>query len=395
MRRKIAIILALVLLVVSVLPNTDCRVTSFSAHAESINYRRLNDPDMLRYVEDSIYSSLVETLDSDQYFVENVSTVYISKEYLRDLKYNSKANVFFGYTLAELDAQFESQRYVFTLGDNGETTVVPYVATDNSDHTLETILENVAIGSGVILICVTVSIVTAGTAPAVSIIFAASAKTATIVACRDALFSGVSAGIVKGIETGDFSESLKAAAVEASEQFKWGAIWGALDGGKSEFSRLKGLQKATNMSMNDVAKIQKESKYPLDVIKQLHSYDEYTVYRDSGLTTEMVDNKLALTQEIDLDYVDEMGRTNLERMKKGLAAIDPGSGESFELHHIGQRTDSTLAILKPEQHSGNDLILHNKKIQSVVRPQGDSTSWDKQRKAFWKSMAVLLEGRTG
>ena len=233
----------------------------------------------------------------------------------------------------------------------------------------------------------TVSVLTAGAAPAVSVIFAASAKTGAIVAARGAIFGGVSAGIVKGLETGDFEESMKAAALGASEGFKWGAISGALAGGTSEFSKLKGLQKATNMPLDDIAKIQRESKYPLDVVKQFHSYDEYTVYRDSGLTSEMVDGKLALTQEIDWNYVDEMGRTNLQRAKDGLAAIDPSTGNSYELHHIGQKTDSTLAILKAEQHSGNDLILHNKKIESVVRPQGDSTSWNRLKRAFWKAMA--------
>lgn len=58
-------------------------------------------------------------------------------------------------------------------------------------------LKNVAIGTGVILVCVTVSAVTAGAgAPAISLIFAASAKTGTIMALSSAGFGGFTAGVV-------------------------------------------------------------------------------------------------------------------------------------------------------------------------------------------------------
>ena len=48
----------------------------------------------------------------------------------------------------------------------------------------------------------TVSVVSAGVgAPAISVVFAASAKTATTFALSSATFGGVSAAFVKGIET--------------------------------------------------------------------------------------------------------------------------------------------------------------------------------------------------
>ena len=83
----------------------------------------LNDPELLSYVENNVYSNLVQTLASENYFVENVEAIYISQEYIDELIYNSQSNVFFGYTLEELNQQFQGERYVFTLGDNGETTV--------------------------------------------------------------------------------------------------------------------------------------------------------------------------------------------------------------------------------------------------------------------------------
>ena len=103
----------------------------------------------------------------------------------------------------------------------------------------ETMLKNVAIGTGVILVCVTVSVVSAGVgAPAVSMIFAASATTASSFAVSSAVFGGVSAGVVRGIETGDFHEAMEAAAVGATEGFKWGVISGAIVGGGGEAFQL-------------------------------------------------------------------------------------------------------------------------------------------------------------
>ena len=137
-------------------------------------YTSLNSEDLLRHVEDLVYRETVLSLNSAEYLVENVSAVYISKEYLNEVAFNSQSNVYFGYTLSELDELFEGSRYIFTLGEDGQTTVQPLQAID--DKSTETMLKNIAIGSGVILVCVTVSVVTAGAgAPTVSMIFAASA----------------------------------------------------------------------------------------------------------------------------------------------------------------------------------------------------------------------------
>lgn len=156
--------------------------------------------------------------------------------------YNSQANVFFGYTLAELEEQFQGTKYVFTLDENGETTVIPF---ENYDDTYEKVVRNVAIGTGVILLCVTVSVVTGGVGLApVSMVFAASAKTATTMALSSGILGGVSAGIIEGIRTKDFDAALKAAALGGSEGFKWGAISGAIIGGATELSAIHRASKA-------------------------------------------------------------------------------------------------------------------------------------------------------
>lgn len=202
---------------------------SESEQSSDATFNGLNDPALLSYVEDAMTAEIAASFDSDDYIVEDVSAVYISQEYLDELAYNSQMNVFYGYTLADIDAQFSGTRYIFTLGDNKETVVQPFEAYDD---TYEKVLRNVAIGTGVILICVTVSVVTAGAgAPAVSMIFAAAAKTGTSFALSSGAISAAAAGIVTGYQTGDFDQALKAAALSGSEGFKWGAITGAVAGG--------------------------------------------------------------------------------------------------------------------------------------------------------------------
>lgn len=374
--------------------NFDLEESDFSKDASMVpnefqiiipEYNNLNDPALLSHVEDSVYAELVKNLD-DGYFVQNVGAVYVSKEYLEEVSYNSKSNIFFGYTLAELDEQFQGTRYVFTLSDEGRTTVEPF---EEYDDTYERVIKNVAIGSGVILICVTVSVISGGVgAPAISMIFAASAKTGTIMALSSGGIGALASGIVTGIQTQDFDEAVKAAAFAGSEGFKWGAISGAIAGGVSEAVALKGAT-LNGLTMDEAAILQREG-YPLDVIKEFRSMEQYNICKEAGLSPQMVNGNTALIRDIDLDFVDEMGRTNLERMQQGLAALDPATGESYQLHHIGQRADSTLAILTRAEHmqGGNNTIWHE--LGEATQVHGAGNNWDYQRQTFWKSLAASL-----
>ena len=240
MRKWISLLLSVVLLINISFMNVGHaeNTLNVSGKIATPDFHSIEDPELRTYIEDTLYSSLVGELNSEEYFVENVSAIYISQDYLDELEYNSKANVFFGYTLSELEAQFEGNRYVFTLGENNETVVQPWA--DYVDP-MGSVIRNVAIGTGVILICVTVSAVSGGAgAYACSMIFAMAAKGAAIGAISGAALGGVSAGVVKLVETGNLNESLNAALLSGSESFKWGAITGAITGGASEAIALKG-----------------------------------------------------------------------------------------------------------------------------------------------------------
>lgn len=215
-------------------PEEETSFESLDLETEPPEFNSLSDPNLLQYVEDAVYADLTANFSSDDYRIDNITTTYISQEYLEEINYNSQSNIFFGYTLAELDDEFQGKRYVFTLGEDGQTTVQQLQEIE--DLSQEEILKNAAIGAGVILVCVTVSCLTAGAGvpTTVSVIFAAAAKTGTAFALSSAAFSGISAGVVRGYQTGDMEEALEAAALAGSEDFKWGAIAGAVTGGGSK-----------------------------------------------------------------------------------------------------------------------------------------------------------------
>ena len=230
-------------------------------------YHSLSDPRLLQYIEDNVYTDLVHEYQSEDYVIENVNAVYVSEDYLEETAYNSKSNIFFGYTLEELNEQFQGTPYVFTLGNDGNTIVVPF---ENYDDTYDQVIKNVAVGTGVILVCVTVSVITGGAgAVPVSMVFAAAAKTGTTVALSSGVISAAFTGAVTGIQTKDVDKALKAAALQGSNGFKWGAITGALAGGISQASALRN---ATKIAEDGKAVIDKTAPAWRQAEQRAHQY---------------------------------------------------------------------------------------------------------------------------
>lgn len=365
--------------------DTSSKASKGTTPAPDVEFSGLDDENLQRYLRDTLYTALVEDLDSDQYYVENVDTKYISKEYLKELAANSKENIYFGYTLSALEQQFQGTKYVFTVGDDGHTIVHAF---EDYDDTYDRVVQNVAIGTGVILVCVTVSAVTGGVAPTVSMVFAVSAKTAAGAAVSGGAIGGSMAGISTAISTGDVSKAIDAAALGGSEGFKWGAIVGAVTGGAGEFSALRGATR-NGLTIDEAATIQKNAKYPLEIIRRFKSMDEYNIYKGAGLEAKLVNGKSALVRPIDPTIKDGNGLTNIERMKRGLAALD-AEGNPYELHHVAQKKDGILAILTKAEHRGEGSFS---KLHDLMRGSDvdHGPEWAKEREGFWKSLAETLE----
>lgn len=409
MKRLLAIILCMAMIVTGCSPvpsikHEDSESTAVQSNSsiseidllkennDNLSFDEMDDPALLNYVENNVYTKLVESLNSEGYFVENVEATYISQEYIDELSYNSQTNIYFGYTLDELNQQFQGDRYVFALDENGETTVKKMETV--YDDSTERMIKNVAIGGGVILLCVTVSVASGGLgAPAVSMIFAAAAETGTTFALSSAALGGVAATITTGYQTHDPEKAFKEGLLAASEGFKWGAISGALIGGGSEVIALHGAT-LNGLTMNEAAAIQKESGYPLDVIKQFKSVDEYNLYKNAGLKASQVGGKSALIRDIDLNYKSTFPNgetmTNLEAMRIGYSPryIDPSSRKEvvYQLHHVNQNPNGTLAILTQEEHQGNSAFLHIFGKESEI----DRQAFNKIRKQFWMDFARMV-----
>ena len=164
------------------------------------------------------FSLVYRDMGSDDFSVDSIKVVYLSKEYLDELAYNSQSNIWFGYTLADVKEAFGDVPYVFTLGEDNTTVVVPF---QSYDDTYERVIKNVAIGAGVILVCATVSVVTGGVgATTISTVFAASAKTGLSMGLSWGALSGLIAGTIEGVKTKDLDSAVKAAALAGSSSFK-------------------------------------------------------------------------------------------------------------------------------------------------------------------------------
>ncbi|MBO4687033.1 MAG: hypothetical protein J5636_00835 [Clostridiales bacterium] len=200
----------------------------FGKTSERYTCRSQSVEGMNQDLYDEIYAVLEKQINSDEYDIDTISSVYLSKEYIEEKLYNSKENSYFGYTLSEINSSFEGEHFVFAPDENGNTIVKEF---EVYDDTLDQIIRNIGVGTGVILVCATLSVVTgfAGMT-AVSVVLAFSAKTAAITALEAAAVSSVISGVVTGYQTRDFGETVKAMALSASKGYKVGAIIGAVKG---------------------------------------------------------------------------------------------------------------------------------------------------------------------
>lgn len=259
--KKISYKITALILVVSIFI---CGCTPVKNHGDNVNdekisFTGLDDSQLQDYVIEHLYSGVNAEFTNDDYTIEEISTVYISKEYIKESEYNAKSNIYFGYTLDEIEKRFNGKKYVFTVGDDNQTTVIEFKKYEDQYRKM---LNNVVIGSGVIIICTTVSVATGGT---VSIVFAASAKTAAEFALTSAAFSGFISTAIEYYKTGDFNKALEKGGLDASESFKWGAIIGGTTGGVTEYvkqvSAAKNLKVMSNQERGALSEARAQKKY--------------------------------------------------------------------------------------------------------------------------------------
>lgn len=125
------------------------------------------------------------------------------------------------------------------------------------------------------------------------------------------------------------------------------------------------------------------------IIDNISKVRQCEILLEAGLIEVEIDGRTCLIKEnIDLDYTDEDGISNRDRMERGAPPLDD-TGKPIELHHLGQKVDSPLVELTESEHRTGDYI-NGKKNQSLwhdssvkTEVHGEGNNWEQERKAHW------------
>lgn len=153
--------------------------------------------------------------------------------------------------------------------------------------------------------------------------------------------------------------------------------------------------KNEGLTEEEKAKIKEETGWSDEIIDNIKNMKQYEVLKKADLKEVEINGRKCLIKEnIDLDYTDEDGVSNRDRMARGLAPLDSKTGKPIELHHLGQKADSPLVELTEEEHrtgeyengKKNQSLWHDNTIETEVH--GEGNNWDQERKSHWKERAA-------
>lgn len=190
------------------------------------NNQKISDASFVQNLQDSVYDMIVSDLDENgnekQIEVQEVKAVYLSKEYIEQYSFNSKETKFFGSTLGELEAKFGDQKYVFDIDENGKTVCH---AVNDFDNTFEQVQQVALLGTGVILISVTILCATSG-APVTALVACTGPTASAITANQGQIALLAASSAVAMFDNGDVGEAAKDIAFDTGSDFIMQAIGG-------------------------------------------------------------------------------------------------------------------------------------------------------------------------
>lgn len=377
---------------------THQQTTNVTGNSDSIEP---SEQDVLDSVEDSVFSSIIDQIDGKKYYIENITSTFVSQEYLEELQFNSTNNSYFGYNLNDLERQFEGTRYVFYPSEDGSTKFKEFKKNEDYDKVLERSVASVKSSSKPIMTFVTLSAISAAVGQeAISMVLFHYATTTLAFAVAGATIGAIAGAITEGIESNGMDMVLKRATEYGAIGFKWGAIVGTIAGPAKTAKLYKAMKISPpkNLTIKDAVAIQQVSHYPSEIINNMYSIKEYKIYKKLKLKPKKINGRWVLSRKIDLNYVSsqmENGKlvrlSNLERINRGLSPIDPKTNKVFELHHIGQEVDSPLAILSKAEHQKYYKILHQSGKKGV-HSQLPTNVWQQQVSGIWSKYKELYGG---
>ncbi len=152
--------------------------------------------------------------------------------------------------------------------------------------------------------------------------------------------------------------------------------------------------KTEKLTEDEKTKIKEETGWSDEIIDNIKNMTQYEILKNAGLIEAEINGRKCLIKEnIDINYTDDDGISNRDRIARGLAPLDSKTGKPIELHHLGQKVDSPLVEFTEEEHRTGEYE-NGKKNQSLwhdntkgTEVHGDGNSWDQERKAYWKARA--------
>lgn len=156
----------------------------------------------------------------------------------------------------------------------------------------------------------------------------------------------------------------------------------------------EGLLQSEGLTAEEKARIKEETNWSDEIVDNIENWDQYEALKKAGLIEVEINGRKCLVKaDIDLDYKDEDGLTNRQRMAQGLAPLDSKTGKPLELHHLGQKPDSPLVELTEEEHRTGEYkdglkmqsLWHDNAKETEVHGKGNK--WNPERAAHWKARA--------
>ena len=369
-------------------------------------YQSLDDPALLGYIENSVYHDVVSQIDNNQYIVEKVQAVYVSKEYLEELEYNSKENEWFGYKSSELSQMFQGKQYMFTLGNDGNTEVKEFEQWQGDN--LTKIMKNVEIVTGVILVCVILVKVTPvavtglkstgilANAPKIINFFSVSASKVQPLLQGITRMGNSVASIAMDKGKGETIQKLTDVLSTVNDLgYQVSGFVGKTEANIDKWNDVSNQVIQGKLNSQDIADAQRR-KFPAELIANLDQ-EEFRHYQEQDLRSYRINNRFVLMKlptSRELTTPLSEGITNAQRLSKGQSLLDIRTEESYELHHVLQEKEGVLALLSREAHRGlaNFAKLH-KRTGPGVHNKGTgltSSEWERQKREVFKGIAKLL-----
>lgn len=136
-----------------------------------------------------------------------------------------------------------------------------------------------AVGTGVIVICVVLNVVTGGVSTPITCFIAGAADASVSMAIKGAAFGAATKAIIKAIKSGgDVEEALYGALEGSADGYMWGAIYGAATGGfKSKYCFTEDTPVLTEHGLQKISEIKEgDAVYTYDENTGVYAYKPVT-----------------------------------------------------------------------------------------------------------------------